>query len=111
MRRWFIVLLTLLVAAQLSWAGAALCCVSELASPGGAPAVLTAEPVHAATGADAHPVCDTAGHCHCHHAGCATGAESFSAHAGLRPAPEATAAARLKSHIPAGLDRPNWLRA
>ena len=35
MRRWFLALLTLLVAAQLSWAGAALCCVDELAGQAG----------------------------------------------------------------------------
>lgn len=111
MRRWFITLLTLLVAAQLSWAGAALCCLGEL---GGAPsplASIVAEPAHAVPAAEAHPVCETAGHCHCHHAGFATGADEVAPCASLPPAPEALAAAPLKSHIPAGLDRPSWLRA
>lgn len=110
-RRWFVLLLTLLVAAQLSWAGAALCCVAELASRGGTPAVLVSEPAHGTSGAEAHPVCDTAGHCHCHHAGCATGSDGVDTPPSMPPAPEALAAARLKSHIPAGLDRPDWLRA
>lgn len=92
-----------LVAAQMSWAGAPLCCVQEL---GEAPTALQAAPA-----GDAGEVCDS-GHCHCHHAGCATPL----AEAGglpLAPAsrPEPTADARPRSHIPAGLDRPDWLRA
>lgn len=111
MRRWFIALLTLLVAAQLSWAGAALCCVGELTGNAGTASAVVSEQAHAAPGVEAHPVCETAGHCHCHHAGCATGADEIAPAASLPPAPEALAAARLKSHIPAGLERPNWLRA
>ncbi|RTL15064.1 MAG: hypothetical protein EKK52_21600 [Burkholderiales bacterium] len=126
MRRWFTALLTLLVAAQLCWAGMALCCVGEVASPGTpgtpgtpgapgtpgkAPAVLVTEQAHAARAADGHPVCETAGHCHCHHAGVATGAAPLAADPTLPPAPVARVAPRLKSHIPASLDRPNWLRA
>jgi len=113
MRRWFIALLTLLVAAQLSWAGAALCCVDELAGQtGGTTTLLVAgEQAHAAQASDAHPVCET-GHCHCHHAGCATPlAERDAVVAPQVLAPEPQVAARLKSHIPAGLERPNWLRA
>lgn len=110
MRRWFLVLLTLLVAAQLSWAGAAMCCVDELAGQGEAQ-LFGSEQAHKAQASDAHPVCET-GHCHCHHAGCATPLDGAP-----HPAPQqsgATAsvdAAHMKSHTPAGLDRPNWQRA
>ncbi|MBL8279118.1 MAG: hypothetical protein JNL93_20655 [Pelomonas sp.] len=112
MRRWFTALLTLLVAAQLSWAGAAVCCVGELGgSTGGTPALVVSEQAHAAAASDAHPVCEAAGHCHCHHAGCATGADTTPSGTAQALAPEAASGSRLQSHIPAGLDRPNWLRA
>ena len=111
MSRWFVALLTLFVAAQLSWAGIAMCCLGELTGTAGESAVIVSEVSHAAPGAEVHPVCETAGHCHCHHAGCATGAEGFTTPLSLPLAPETLAATRLKSHIPAGLDRPNWLRA
>lgn len=110
MRRWFIALLTLLVATQLSWAGAELCCVDELGGSGTASLVIS-EQAHATKAGDAHPVCET-GHCHCHHAGAATPlaeADALPVPRALTPAPEV--AARLKSHIPAGLERPNWQRA
>lgn len=112
MRRWFIALLTLLVAAQLSWAGAALCCVDELSGePARTVSLFNGEPAHAVQAGEAHPVCET-GHCHCHHAGCATPmAQSLAPSAPQALAPEPAAAAPLKSHIPAGLERPNWLRA
>lgn len=110
MRRWFLALLALLVTAQLSWAGAALCCVDELASQNAA--VLSGEAAHEGASADAHPVCDTAGHCHCHHTGCATPlAEADRPTVSEQPAPAPARALRLKSHIPPGLERPNWLRA
>jgi hypothetical protein len=112
MRRWFIALLTLLVAAQLSWAGAALCCVDELAGePVPGTALFIGEQAHTGQASEAHPVCET-GHCHCHHAGCATPlAHNQPAVTPQTLALAPTAAARLKSHIPAGLDRPNWPRA
>lgn len=113
MRRWFIALLTLLVAAQLSWAGAALCCVDELTQQQGQPVAVgaAADQAHADKAGEAHPVCET-GHCHCHHAASAT--PSAQGHAllvaqALAPAP--ASAAPPTSHIPAGLERPNWLRA
>lgn len=112
MRRWFIAFVAFFVAVQLSWAGAALCCVDELAGqPSGHTQLLASEQAHAAPASDAHPVCET-GHCHCHHAGCATPL----AEGRVLVAPRALALApelvpRLKSHIPAGLERPNWLRA
>lgn len=115
MRRWFLALLTLLVAAQMSWAGAELCCVDELAGHAGdgAPtaSLLASEQAHSHAATEQHPVCET-GHCHCHHAGCATPL----ADAPAVSAPQTVAAqpadmVRLKSHIPAGLERPNWLRA
>lgn len=109
MRRWFLILLALLVTAQLSWAGAALCCVDELAEQN--VAVLSGEAPHAAAAGEAHPVCET-GHCHCHHTGCATPlAEGQGPAAAQTVAPEPTEAARLRSHTPQGLERPNWLRA
>ena len=112
MRRWFIALLTLLVAAQLSWAGAALCCVDELAGePVPGAALFIGEQAHTGQASEAHPVCET-GHCHCHHAGCATPLaerETLIAPQVFAPAP--AVATRLKSHIPAGLKRPNWQRA
>lgn len=111
MRRWFLTLLTLLVAAQMSWAGAALCCVGELpGQPGGSASLIVSEQAHAPAGT-AHAACETA-HCHCHHAGCATPvAEAPLPARPLLPGPDMQAAARLKSHIPPGLERPNWLRA
>lgn len=110
MRRWFLALLALLVTAQLSWAGAALCCVDELASQNAA--VLSGDAPHSASTTDAHPVCDTAGHCHCHHTGCATPlAEAAHLTGSQQPAPAPAQVLRPKSHIPPGLERPNWLRA
>ena len=112
MRRWFIAIVAFFVAVQLSWAGAALCCVDELTGqPSGQAQLLASEQAHAAPASDAHPVCET-GHCHCHHAGCATPlaeGQSLAALQALALAPER--AARVKSHIPAGLERPDWLRA
>jgi len=105
------------MAAQLSWAGAALCCVVEI---GGRPAqpptalaalALSGSEVSAVQAAEPGHACE-AGHCHCHHAGAASAGEALP-----DPGPTAGAAPaeRLpqpgKSHIPAGLDRPNWLRA
>jgi hypothetical protein len=112
MRRWFIALLTLLVAAQMSWAGAALCCVDELAGrTGDITSLVAGEQAHGAQAGDTHPACE-AGHCHCHHAGCATPlAERDALVAPQVFTPEPPVAARLKSHIPTGLERPNWLRA
>ncbi|XHS77504.1 hypothetical protein ACFJGW_17530 [Burkholderiaceae bacterium UC74_6] len=113
MRRCLLLILTWLVAAQMAWAGAAVCCVSEL---GQAPAsseesvmVLASEAAH--VGETSSHGC-AAGHCHCHHAGQATplaicadapGDPAAAAHPG--------AARPLKSHIPEGLERPNWLGA
>ena len=106
MRRWFIAFLALLLTAQLSWAGAALCCVDELASQ------QTVQLSTEAASTDAHPVCDTAGHCHCHHTGCATPlAEAAQLMVSQQPAPTPAQVLRPKSHIPSGLERPNWPRA
>jgi hypothetical protein len=111
MRRCLLVLLTWLVAVQMAWAGAAVCCIGELgeAPAGEAVMVLASEAAH--TGGEGAHTC-AAGHCHCHHAGQATPAACFEAQpieaaAQLDP----IEAHRLKSHIPDGLDRPNWLRA
>lgn len=112
MRRWFLALMALLVTAQMSWAGAALCCVAELGGqPRESTLLVVSEQAHATAGADAHPACEAA-HCHCHHAGCAT--PLADSRADVTPhalAPEPVQGVRLKSHIPAGPERPNWLRA
>ena len=112
MRRCLLALLAWLVAVQMGWAGAQLCCVEELADDGSGNASLSVgEQAHATPSGDLHPACEI-GHCHCHHAGCATPldeVDSLAAPRDLRPAPETEK--RLKSHIPAGLERPNWRRA
>ena len=112
MRRFLLLLLTWLVAAQMAWAGAAVCCVSEL---DGAPAseasfvALAADAVH--DGENGNHDC-AAGHCHCHHAGQAAPlAFSTGVPGDHATAIEPSAARRLKSHIPDGLERPNWLSA
>ena len=110
MRRWFIAFVAFFVAVQMAWAGTALCCVQEL---GEHSAALSSggEVVHKAAAGDAHAVCEV-GHCHCHHAGCATPlAEARVTALPQRLAPKPTAVVRPKSHIPSGLERPNWLRA
>jgi len=110
MRRWFIAFLALLLTAQLSWAGAAMCCVQELGEHSAA-LPTGGEVVHKAASGDAHAVCEV-GHCHCHHAGCATPlAEAQVTALPQHLAPEPASLVRPKSHIPAGLERPNWQRA
>ncbi|MDR7331849.1 hypothetical protein [Roseateles asaccharophilus] len=109
MRRWFLALMALLVAAQMSWAGAQLCCVDELAEQ--ASTMQANEAARADKAGEPHAVCET-GHCHCHHAGCATPIDQADGLPLTQAAPpEPGVAARPKSHIPAGLERPNWQRA
>ncbi len=116
MRRWLVCFLALLVTAQMSWAATALCCIGEL--PGQPPAsgetsalIVTAESAHAAQSADAAHLCE-AGHCHCHHAGCATPlADAAGMPSGHGVSPTQALTPAHKSHIPAGLERPNWQRA
>lgn len=109
MRRVFLALMALLVAAQMSWAGAQLCCVEELAAQSAAQ--LADAPPHAEQAGEAHTVCDT-GHCHCHHAGCATPVdEAQGLPLSQAVPPEPGVPAQPKSHIPSGLERPNWQRA
>ncbi|WP_269631182.1 hypothetical protein [Pelomonas sp. BJYL3] len=117
MRRFFVLVLTLMVAAQLSWAGAALCCVGELAGKQG-PAdegpvamQLVVDTAHAGSPGEPSHACEL-GHCHCHHAGCATPALALAQPATAPAAlPAPATAERHKSHIPSGLERPDWLRA
>ena len=72
---------------------------------------VVAESAHAALNADAAHLCE-AGHCHCHHAGCATPlADAVMVTADHEQSPALTPAQAHKSHIPSGLERPNWLRA
>lgn len=112
MRRWFTALLALLVTAQLAWAGASLCCVAELGGVEPTASSSGMAPAHDDAATDADTLCETAGHCHCHHGGCAAPlAEAPLPAAAGRPAPEAAPPARLKSHIPRGLERPDWQRA
>lgn len=111
MRRWLLALMTCLVAVQLSWAGAQLCCVQELTEQRTALQLKAGEPAHVGQAGEAHKVCET-GHCHCHHAGCATPLDEAPGLPTSQAAPpEPGAAARLKSHVPSGLERPDWQRA
>ncbi|MFG6415195.1 hypothetical protein ACG02S_14965 [Roseateles sp. DC23W] len=112
MRRVFLALMALLVTAQMSWAGAQLCCVQELAAQSAAQlADASLASLHAEPAGEAHAVCDT-GHCHCHHAGCATPVdEAQGLPLSQAGPPERGAPAQPKSHIPSGLERPNWQRA
>ena len=100
--------MALLVAVQMSWAGAQLCCVAELGEQ--RQAALLEQPGDAETG-EAHKVCET-GHCHCHHAGCAAPMDDAGYLPATQPAPlQPGLAAHPESHVPPGLERPNWLRA
>jgi hypothetical protein len=109
MRRILLAFMALMVAAQLSWAGAQLCCVEELAAQ--TAALLADATPHDEPAGEAHAVCET-GHCHCHHAGCATPmGDSQGLPLSQAAPPEPGALAQPKSHIPAGLERPNWQRA
>ena len=113
MRRWLVSFLALLVTVQMSWAATALCCLDELSPASGetSAVVLVAESAHAAVSADAAHLCE-AGHCHCHHAGCATPLEDAAAMPSEHGvSPLQALAPSYTSHIPAGLERPNWQRA
>jgi hypothetical protein len=112
MRRWFVTFLTLMLLAQFTWAATSKCCLSELKGPDRPGEVVMAQTLHADDAAsdhhDAGHACQV-GHCHCHHASVATGFAEPSP-------PAATAwigrtlqrADASESHIPDGLDRPNW---
>jgi len=107
MRRCLIAFLTLVVAVQFSWAAAATCCIDELASA-------QAVAVELLSSADADtptPPCDV-GHCHCQHGSLATSVDSpLGLAPGLMLQPQPGRHEARPSHIPDGLDRPNWLRA
>lgn len=114
MRRWFIVFLSLVVTAQLSWAAMALCCAHELGTEQTqqeAQLLAAAEPSEQGAANHLTKVCD-AGHCHCHHVCVAVGDGADPALGVAQRVVPGTASCDLgKSHIPAGLDRPNWQRA
>jgi len=114
MRRWLITLLALLVTVQMSWAATALCCLDEISGPTSGDSSVTfivAESAHAALNADAAHLCE-AGHCHCHHAGCATPlADAVMVPTGHGLGPVQALSLAHESYIPDGLERPNWLRA
>jgi hypothetical protein len=120
MRRWFLVFLTMMVFAQFSSAAARICCLDELApassssdlhTPSVAKSLAVAADAHAVWAEDAQHACDM-GHCHCHHASVACGTEGR-LHIGDAPraVPDMGLLPLGSSHIPAGLDRPNWHRA
>lgn len=114
MRRCLIAFLTLVVAVQLSWAAMATCCLNEIMvdAPSSAVAQLS-DSDHSQVGltADASAPCEV-GHCHCHHACLAFGPElELNLGSDLRAPPRTGLPQSEASHIPDGLDRPNWLRA
>lgn len=114
MRRWFSVFLCLVMTAQLSWAAIAMCCAHELGAGQAQQDVqmlAAAEPSVQDAASHLTKVCD-AGHCHCHHAYVAVGAETHPmVGVALRVIPSTDPCDLGKSHIPVGLDRPNWQRA
>lgn len=117
MRRWFIAFLALVMVSQLSWATMALCCLNEIPGKAASSSSSVMQMLAAdeqgdlpASGEVTH-TCD-AGHCHCHHAAVAAGRETRLELGGLvRTVPAARLTAPGESHIPEGLDRPNWQRA
>lgn len=116
MRRWFVTLLTLMLLTQFTWAATSKCCLSELREHGQPVELVAAQALQsggdvAAGHDDASHACQ-AGHCHCHHASVATGFDEpeHSATA-ARAAHCVQRADTSESHIPDGLDRPNWQRA
>jgi hypothetical protein len=114
MRRCLIAFLTLVVAVQLSWAAMATCCLNEImADAPSSAAVQLSDADHSAAGlgAEADAPCEV-GHCHCHHA-CLAFAPELGLNLGgdLRAPPRTGPPQVDASHIPDGLDRPNWLRA
>ncbi|MCA0177152.1 MAG: hypothetical protein LCH73_12840 [Proteobacteria bacterium] len=116
MRRWFIAFLALVMVAQFSWAATARCCLNEV--------VGTASNVEASStwtfsaygvvdiddSGEPAAACDAGhGHSHCHHSCVAMHSDE---HAAPVPADHATPSVLRQepgtSHIPEGLDRPNW---
>ena len=115
MRRVFVALLTLLVAVQFSWAAAAGYCAHEAVT--GATSHF-GHHAHSHAGESQKPgakalmmVADLDhGHCHLVHAVMASGILAGHGVDG-QAAPRADGRAPVESHIPDGLDRPNWQRA
>lgn len=116
MRRWFVTLLTLMLLTQFTWAATAKCCVSELQGHSQSVELAAAQALlsgdDAAAGQhDAGHACQ-AGHCHCHHASVATGFDEPENSIGTSRVIHGLQRADTgESHIPEGLDRPNWQRA
>jgi len=117
MRRWLIVLVALVIAAQFSWAVTATTTSMDELHGAGADVELAASPSAAADGPEvaqgkdpAH-VCD-ASHCHCYHGYGAAGSP-VPCILGVAPmsAPREAPAGMGESHIPPRIERPNWRRA
>lgn len=117
MRRWFLVVLAFLVAAQFSWAAAATYCEHE---------TRTGNTAHFGHHAHSHDHDGSAekpatkvlmqvadfdhGHCHLIHVVISC-EEMMGTLAPEHGAPAPDQPARVKSFVPDGLERPNWLRA
>jgi hypothetical protein len=116
MRRWFLALLTLFVTAQFGWAAAANYCAHER---GAQAAQHIGHHAHNHVPGDAHgdevksplPAAELDhGHCHLIHAAIAAdGPLGFDLAASSLSYPDREL--RSSSHIPEGLDRPQWQRA
>jgi hypothetical protein len=116
-RRGFIVILALLMLVQFTWAASAVCCLDELRSSEAkvqlrAQALADRDQTQAGYASEGlKHACDV-GHCHCHLACVAFGDDlHLGLGAAIRFAPFGHCLELAKSHIPDGLDRPNWLRA
>jgi hypothetical protein len=116
MRRWLIVLIALVIAAQFSWAVEATTTgMGELHSAGADVALATSpssatdgSDVAQAQGNDTAHICD-ASHCHCFHGYTATGSPvPYVLGAEPPGAPREAPAGMGESHIPPRIERPNW---
>lgn len=119
MRRWLIVLVALVIAAQFSWAVEATTTgIDELHSAGAEVALATSpssatdgSDVAQAQGNDTAHICD-ASHCHCFHGyAAAVSPVRCVLEAAPPSAPCGVLAGIGESHIPPRLERPNWRRA
>lgn len=117
MRRWFLTFLSLVMIAQFSWAAAVACCADELkggmvSSHAQSGQSLVDEEQVSGSLADHLQQFGDAGHCHCHHVYAASGSDvGLGAGTHVQAVPNTDLPCLVKSHIPHGLDRPNWLRA
>ena len=120
MRRWFVILLAVLLSVQFGWAAAATYCVHEAGSqdvrhfghhtPAQSHLHEVKKSQKSVSGDQQHAVDLDHGHCHLIHVVIGNGDElSFEVADSAQPA---TGHKLLgNSHIPESLDRPNWSRA